>query len=201
MNRKMTVLSVAMIVGLIALTCAVAAQKTDPVKRQGGKAAVHAARVYTVVDEAARILKDVEEEGYDLADHAATLQAGGRVGLSWESNAAELDALHDAVNGMGKNMQRLEALARNETSWERDTVKRVMPLLKQVAASTDEAIRFINAKPQQIELLEYQKITGKLYDQSTALWNALHDSVKLADLHEREARLKKALNVAGKTSD
>ncbi len=201
MSRKLAVLPGALIAGLIAFTCVMAAQKTDATKQEGGKAKVHVMKTYTIADEAARILKDVEEQGYDVTDHAATLQAGVRVGLSRESTAGELDALHDDVNGMGKKMQRLEALARNETSWERDTVTRVMPLLKQVATTTDEAIRFVNDKPQHVGLPEYEKITGKLYDQSTALWKALHDSVKLADLREREARLRKALNIANKPSD
>ncbi len=201
MNRKMTVLPGAIIAGLIALTC-VAAQKADPAKQQGAKAKTQVTtKAYPVVDEAARILKDVEEQAYDVADHASTLQAGNRLGASREFNANELDALHDDINAMGKKMQLLEALARNEATWERDVVTRVMPMMKQVAATTDEAIRFVNSKPVDFAPLDYEKITKKLYDQSTALWNTLHDSVKLADLREREAKLKKTLNVAGKPSD
>jgi len=197
MMKRLTVLPGVIIV-VIALTWVMAAQKADTAKQQAAKTQV--TKPYTVVDEARRILKDVEEQAYDVTDHAGTLQAGTRLGSSREFNATELNALHDDVNGIGKKMALLEALAPKEASWERDTVNRVMPLLKQVAETTSQAIRYLDSKPVDFAPMDYAKITTKLYDQSSALWNELHDSVKLADLREREARLKKALAASGKTS-
>jgi hypothetical protein len=197
--KRLTLLLGAILAGVLTLTCVMAAPRTDSAKQQGVKTKV--TKGYTVVHEAARILKDVEEQAYDVTDHASTLEAASRLGASREFNAEELDALRDDVNGMGKKMQLLEALSRNEAGWEQGTVKRVMPLLKEVAATTDQAINYVDSKPTEFALSDYGKITKKLYDQSTSLWTTLHDSVKLASLREREEQLKKTLKVASKASD
>ncbi len=182
----------AVIAGLLASTGVVAAQNTGPAEQQGGKVKIHHVKVYTIADESARTLKDVEEQAYDVTDHTGTIQvASGLPATSREFHANELEALKEDVNGMGKEMARLEALRQGETSWEQRTVTRAMPLLKQVAATTDEAIRYVNDNPQKLALPEYQKITKKLYEQSTALWKVLHNSIKLANLREREDRLRK----------
>jgi hypothetical protein len=179
---------------LIAFPYAVSAANADSAPEPGGKVKVHHERVYTIADEAARILKDVEEQAYEVTDHAGTLQmASGIAASSQQFHASELEAIKEDVNAMGKEMQRLQALRQSEAPWEQGTVARVLPLLKQVAATTDQEIRYVNDHPQKLALPEYRNMTKKLYDQSTALWKALHDSIKLANLREREMRLRKDL--------
>jgi Mg2+ and Co2+ transporter CorA len=178
--------------GMLAVACTVVtfAKINHTDEEQDGKAKIHHQRIYTIADEAARILKDIEEQAYEVTDHAGTLHLASSIAPSRrEFNASELEAVKEDVNAMGKEMQRLEALRQNEASWEQETVTRAMPLLKQVAATTDEAIRYVNDNPQKLALPEYQQIAKKLYDQSAVLWKTLHDSVKLANLHEREGRL------------
>ncbi len=191
----------AIVAGLVAFN-GVATANTDPADQQGGKAKIHHTKVYTVADESARIIKDVEERAYEVTDHAGTIRAASSVpAFSRDLHALELEAITEDVNQMGKELARLEAMQDNETTWERKTVARTKPLLKQVAASADEAIRYVREYPDSLAMQQYQKLAKNLYDQSTALWNSLHDSVKLANLREREIRLRKDLQKAGKTTD
>lgn len=174
-----------LLIGMLALACAVLTFA------QSAKMRIHSQKVYTITDEAARILKDVEEQAYEVTGHAGTLYAaGGLPGYSAQFHLSELEAVKDDVNAMGKEMQRLEALRENEAAWERETVGRAMPLLKQLAAATDEAIRYVNGNPQKLAFPQYREMTRRLYGQSADLWKALHGSVRLEDLQEKEARLK-----------
>ncbi len=188
--------------GLVAFAGTLIAQNPGAPEHLGRKAKIHHAKVYTIADEAARVLKDAEEQAYEVTDHAGTIQTAN--GISEGSQAfysRELGAIREDLNAIGKSMARLEALQENEKTWERRTVTRTMPLLKQVVATTEEAIRFLNDRPGRVAFSDHQKLTTKLYDQSTVLWKTLHESVRLAELRQREIRLRKDAETINKPTD
>ena len=198
MKFKSLALTCAVSAGLFALTGVMAAKSAPSVEAQGGRVRIHHVKVYTIADEASRILKDTEEQAYEMTDHTGTLLVATEVTAGKEFYGVQLDALREDVNEMGRNVARLEALRPDEQPWERSTVTLAMPLLKQLAATTDEAIRFMNDNPEKFgrPFPEYRNITQKLYNQSTTLWRVLHDSVQLADLRQKEERLRTDLQHA-----
>lgn len=192
MKWKMIMSAGAMVAGFVVFAGMVTAQSTDPAESQGGKVKTHHEKVYTISDEAARTLKDVEEQAYEVTDHAGTVQAASRIEKVGQGfYASELQAMKEDLNAIGYKLQRLEALQQDEKSWERRTVARTTPLLKQVGATADEVIHYVDDNPQKLVFPEYQRMTLKLYNQSTALWKSLHESVRLASLRDRELRLRK----------
>ncbi|MFN7933225.1 MAG: hypothetical protein U0R19_07850 [Bryobacteraceae bacterium] len=159
-----------------------------------GKVKIHHKHVFTIADEAGRILKDVEEQSYEVTDHAGTLSIAAAVSSTSRAFFMDqLEAVREDVNRMSRELNRLEALEPNEAAWERQAVTRAKPLLTDLLATTDSAIRFLSANPEKIHLKEYQTLTKTLYDQSSALWHSLHDSVKLADLQKKEEHVRKDL--------
>lgn len=160
----------------------------------GGTSRLHHKKVFTVADEAERILKDVKEQGYEVTEHTGELTvASGLVTTSKHFNAAELEAVKEDVNAIGKEMSRLEGLAANESSWERETVSKLKPMLKDLASETDKAIAYTNNHPEKLHLAEYQGDLKHLYELSTSFWRTAHDSVRLADLGKKEKRLRTEL--------
>jgi hypothetical protein len=195
MKLKSLALTCAAGAGLFVLTGVMAAKSAPSVEEPSGKVEVHHIKVYTIADEASRVLKDTEEQAYEMTEHTGTLLVATQMTAGKEFYIDQLDALREDVNDMGRNIARLEALRQNEQPWESTTVTRVTPLLKQLAATTGQAIRFMNDNPQEFgrPFPEYQNITQRLYDQSTTLWRVLHDSVQLADLRQKEERLRNDL--------
>lgn len=163
-------------------------------RQDEGKAKIHHKHVFTIADEAGRILKDVEEQSYEVTDHAGTLSIASAVSSTSRAFFMDqLEAVREDVNRMSHELNRLEALEPNEDAWERQAVTRAKPLLTDLLATTDSAIRFLSASPEKIHFKEYQTLTKTLYDQSSSLWHSLHDSVKLADLEKKEAHVRKDL--------
>jgi hypothetical protein len=98
---------------------------------------VHSAKVYTIQDEAARILKNIEEQAYDLHDHALTLNAAtGIQTLEREFFVEQMSAVRQDVNTMGAEITRLEALAESGSDVQRDAAAKAKPQLEAVAAET-----------------------------------------------------------------
>jgi hypothetical protein len=166
----------------------------------GDKAKIHYKKVYTVQDESARTLKDIEEQAYELSDHAVTIEAAAGVSsLSRQFYVEQMEAVKEDVNAMGKEIAHLEALASYETSAERRTVNRVKPQLKKVAATVEEHLSFLNERPGQLESAAYRDLAATLTRQTESLWKTLHDSVALSDLAQRQQKLRKDLTATAAT--
>lgn len=163
-------------------------------KSEGGKARIHHQKIYTIADESERLLKDAEELSYEVTDHTGTLSVGAVVqSTSRQFHLSQLEAIKEDVNELGRRFARLEALEPHEPSWVVSTVSVSKPMLKQLAATTDEAIKFVNENSEKLHMQEYKDLTKALYDQSTSLWKNLHDSVRLVDLQRKMETLNKDL--------
>ncbi len=160
----------------------------------GGKAAVHEKKVFTVQDEMWRTLKDVEVGAYDLHDHASNIQAAATTNRFDRSYyIAQLNAVKEGVNSMGKELARLEALLPVENPAERRITRAAKPQLQRIAATTTDAIRYFDSHPPLVEMPDYRKMSAALYQQTDALWKLMHDSVKLADTRVHEQQLRRDL--------
>lgn len=177
-----------LVVGMLAIAGALTTFAKD------GSVRIHERRIFTISDEAENVLKDVEHQAWDLSGHADTLQTASRNSRSTrEFHAEELERVRQDVNAIGSEMQRLQGLEPGESAWEQETVTRVMPLLRQVAATTGRTIGYLNEYPGRIGFAEYGHLTKELSDQSTDLSKALHDSIHLAELRAKEDHLRAQL--------
>lgn len=159
----------------------------------GGRVRIHQSKVYTIADEASRIVKNAEEQAYEIHDHAVTVQAGTMQPMDREFFAAELEAMKQDINTMGQEFGRLEALASFETSQEKQIVETAKPQLKTIAETTNAAIVYLNEHPGLTDMPAYRTLTATLRQQTGTLWQTLHDSVKLANVQLREEQLRKNL--------
>ena len=173
----------------IAAACAFS---TVPVYAKG--IGVHRAKVYSIQDEAARILKNIEEQAYDLHDHALTLNAAtGIQTLEREFFVEQMSAVRQDVNTMGAEITRLEALAESGSEAQRDAVAKAKPQLEAIAAQTTAGIRYLDEHPDRLQFPEYRKITASLASGTETLWRQLHDTDALASVSRREQRLRSDL--------
>jgi hypothetical protein len=64
--------------------------------------------------------------------------------FSWQTHAAMLDTVRDHVNSLGRTIAKLEAERGQANSWQRQTIDRAVPLLRDLANNTTEAIDHLN---------------------------------------------------------
>lgn len=187
MNTRHWIFTVSLITSAVLAAAPLSAK--DP---NSGNIKVHHHRVYTTQDETAVALKNVEEQAYDLNDHAVTMQAGTRMEtLDRDFFVSQMGAIRHDVNKIGKEIARLEALSTYETSSERDTISRVKPVLEKIAQSADANLQYLNNKPEELNFPEYRKLTNTLQDETGKFWTILHDSVTMTNVEKREQSLRK----------
>jgi len=159
-----------------------------------GKSKLKYEKVYTIRDEAARTLKNIEEQAYTLNDHAFTVQAATSLkSAEHDFLVTQMNAIKDDINSIGKEVARLESLAPYESSPERRAVTRAKPQLEAIAASANANLRFLNDHPSQLDFGAYRDLSVTLSKQTETFWRTMHDSVTLANLAKRQERLRKDL--------
>jgi hypothetical protein len=152
----------------------------------------HSGTVYTVQDEASGLLKTVEERAYDLQNHADVMQAASTM-LDRDFFISQTNTIKEDVNAMGKTLARLQALEPVETSPDRDIVEHAKSQLAQIATTTDAAIRYLNDNPGRVQFPAYRNMTTSLQRETAALWEMVHDSIRLDNMTIREQKLKQEI--------
>lgn len=115
-------------------------------------------------------------------------------GLSWQGQAMRLEDLKDSVNQVADEMAHLSLWQNMETRQERKAVDESTPLLKDMAAQTSEAIRFLNANAHSLFEPEYRDHLKKISTDAEQMRNLFRESTKLHSLNTQASQLRRKLN-------
>jgi len=125
-------------------------------------------------DDARKTLREMDVLASLVEDEADQLvHVSQDPNLSSYSHLTRLDAMKDELNEMGRNLAVLEAERDTLPSWEQQAVDDTLPLLKDAAKNTDNAIDYFNANRSHLWTPEYRGFASKVYDDSSQIAKSL----------------------------
>src|SRR3979411_3534190 len=97
--------------------------------------------------EVTRLLADARDKAAVLSRDADEMEALTRSDVSWQTHAAMLDTMKEDVNDLAKSVEKLNAARDSASSWQRQAIDRMMPLMKELASKTTPAINHLKEEP------------------------------------------------------
>jgi hypothetical protein len=97
---------------------------------------------------------------------------------------------------MGREIQTLEDERGTLSPWQVQAVDRSLPLLKEVAANTQQAISYFNNNGH-LWTAQYREYVKNIWSDSEQVSRNLKNYVALARVHNREQRLTQTIETAG----
>lgn len=170
----------------------IGATETPAVGFQGSSAAFEQAMPATPAQkEAVALLKQISLHAATAGRHAGTLESYARIGSQhhYQTHAAELNRLKDAVNTMGSDFRRLQELRQSALPWQQRVADRMEPMLIGMAGSTTEAFERLNQDRRMMPSQEYRDAIENVYTYAGQVNNLLSVNLDYAQAREKLNRL------------
>ena len=95
-------------------------------------------------DQLAQLLGEARTEAGELAKDADETESLIRSDVSWQTHAVMLDSVKEHVNNMARIIDKLTAARSSGSELQEQAVDRILPLLKELATNTTNAINYLN---------------------------------------------------------
>jgi hypothetical protein len=96
--------------------------------------------------EASQLLSQIRARARDIQTSIGSLDLIARsADTDWKMECEALNDVREHVNAMGKDLTRLEDIRSRAEAWQQVEIDRILPLAKQLASNTENAIRAFNA--------------------------------------------------------
>jgi hypothetical protein len=95
-------------------------------------------------DQVAQLLGEARNEAGELAKDADETESLIRSDVSWQTHAVMLDSVKEHVNNMARIIDKLTAARSSGSELQEQAVDRILPLLKELATNTTNAINYLN---------------------------------------------------------
>src|SRR6266566_1904170 len=139
------------------------------------------------VTAARETLKDIEESAFAATDEAEHLeQFIANPANSPETHFDKLMAIREDVNRMGRDIGSLEAERDSLAPWEQRALDKTLPLLKETAANTKNAIEYLNENRTHLWADNYREYANHISRDSEQITKTLKDYLKYAKAHDQE---------------
>ena len=143
-------------------------------------------------------LKDIEETALAATDEAEHLeQFIENPAYSPESHLYKLMTLREEVNRMGRDVGSLQAERDSLAPWEQQALDKTLPLLKETAANTKNAIEYFNENRSHLWADNYHEYASHIWRDSEQIAKTLKDYLKYAKAHDQERQLEQSLGAVG----
>ncbi|MFL6415046.1 MAG: hypothetical protein ACJ74Y_05185 [Bryobacteraceae bacterium] len=100
--------------------------------------------------DALELLEQVRSISRDLARDAATLESYTLGRLSWQTHAYQLNSAKEHINAIGERLQSLQAIRHTAAPWQRQAIDAMIPVARELASRTEDAIRHLNDNHQRL---------------------------------------------------
>jgi len=90
------------------------------------------------------LLYQAREEAVGLDRDADQMEALVRSDIDWQTHADYLESVKTHVNRLASLIDKLQAEREDASPWQQQTIDRVVPMLREIAANTSNAINHLN---------------------------------------------------------
>jgi hypothetical protein len=139
-----------------------------------------------------RLLQEAKEKAAVLSRDADEMEALTRSDVSWETHASMLDTIKEDINSLAHTVEKLNAMRNSASTWQKQAIDRMVPLMRELAANTTAAINHLNeqrTRPTTPEYAEYLRQNSKTSRQLSDMISSFVDydqtRAKLAQLEQK----------------
>src|SRR6266403_1446946 len=129
-------------------------------------------------NEVTQLLEDIKVQAADLQRDSDELESFSRSNVSWESHAAELEAMKERINKIGQTIQKLQNMRGSASPWQQEAIDRISPVAQKLASNTTAAIEHLNKEPSRIREPQYQQYIKSNAEAATNLATLVKDFVE-----------------------
>jgi len=143
----------------------------------------------------ATLLADAKAEAVQLKDDSSDMESFIKSKLSWESYARKVDMIKEHANNTGKLLARLQEEEAGGSPWQQTAIRRIEPLLRELAANTETTINYLNANRQKIHFAEFKDYVKTNYELATDLEELIRDFINYGEAKQKAERLGSKLEI------
>jgi hypothetical protein len=124
-----------------------------------------------------QLLSDTKMEAVHLKNDSEGMQTFIATPASWGSYSPTLEAIKGHIDNAGKLLATLKTSEATGSAWQQTAVKRIEPLLKELADNTTETIKRLSANPGKVHDPTFQDYVRANYQLATGLQSLILDFV------------------------
>ena len=147
-------------------------------------------------NEVTQLLEDIKVQAADLQRDSDELESFSRSNVSWESHAAELEAMKERINKIGQTIQKLQNMRGSASPWQQEAIDRIIPVAQKLASNTTAAIEHLNQSPKRLQDPQYKRYLTSNAEAARQLSNMVRDFVDYGKTRNTLERLEKRLEVS-----
>ncbi len=136
-------------------------------------------------------LADAKAEAVQLKNDAEDLNAFTASRISWQTYAHKLEMIKEHVNNTGKLLAELQADESSGSPWQQAAVKRIEPLLRELAANTTATIGHLNENQERVHMPEFRDYVQINYALAADLETMIRTFVNYGESKEKLEKLGK----------
>jgi len=139
------------------------------------------------------LLADAKAEAVELKTDAGDMDSFTRSNLSWASYATKAEMIKEHVNNSGKLLGKLQEAEATASPWQQIAIRRIEPLLREIAANTEATINHLNEDPSKIHFPAFIDHVKANHQLATALEALVRDFVSYGEAKRELERLGETL--------
>ncbi len=140
-----------------------------------------------------KALKQVQASATLLANEADQLRMITNAKCSPDLQLAQLTALKNEVNRMGREIGSITVERESLAPWEQRAVNQVEPLLQATAANTESAIKYFSENRDRLWTEAYRDYADRVWQDSEQIAKILKNFLKYDKLRDQEVQLEKRI--------
>jgi hypothetical protein len=124
-----------------------------------------------------KLLADTKTVAAQLKADSAQMDSFVRSRLSWQSFAVKTDSIKRHINNAGQLLVKLKSSESTGSPWQRTTIKRIEPLLQEMADNLTATINHLNKNQNKVHFPDFAAYVKTNYSLATDLDALLRASV------------------------
>jgi len=132
-----------------------------------------------------------------LKQDAEELKSFTRSNLHWQTHAAKVEEIKKHVNKSGELLAKMQNARSTASPWQQQTIDRIEPMLKDIAATVESTIEHLNKRPQQLQTAPYKAYAEANATLTADLAEVISDYVEYGKARNRSEELAEKLEVPG----
>jgi len=143
------------------------------------------------------LLAEAKTEAVQLRRDAEELKTFTRSNLSWQSHSAKINEIKNHVNNSGQLLTKLKNAQAGGSSQQQQTIERIEPLLKDLAASVESTIEHLSQHSMRLRTAPYRAYVDANADIAGELADVISQSVEYEKTRAKSEDLAEKLESSG----
>jgi hypothetical protein len=115
--------------------------------------------------------------------------------LRWQTHAVKVDMIKQHVNKSGELLAKMQNARATASPWQQQTIDRIEPMLKDIAATVESTIDHLNKHPRQLQTPPYKAYVEANANLTADLAEVISDYVEYGRAKNKSEELAEKLEV------